>query len=469
MDPLPDDPLGSRIVPLEDVEYRKIEAIQASSISAAHVTPKLAKMLRAMWLDRANFEDHADYSSVNSPKDNPMLLLMNTHADLNRPLDRSDAEMLGLEAARTVERFLTFRPNHTPTPLRALTHLASEVGVAAIHVKDESQRLGLGSFKALGGSYAVIRLVLEQASRELGREVDVSELQTPAVRQIAERITVGCATDGNHGKSVAAGATLVGARAAIFVHSGVTDERVAAIAQFGAEMIRVSGTYDDSVAEAERVCQEHGWIVVSDTSWPGYERIPGLVMQGYTAMLQEALQELPAAPTHVFMQAGVGGLAAAVAGHFDIVYGAKRPTFIVVEPDRAACIYQSGVAGQPVKIEHGEPTIMAMLECYEPSLVAWRILSRKADAFMTVSEENAADTMRQLATPEGGDPAIVAGESGGAGLAGLLQALASNEARAKLGLDASSRVFVINTEGATDRARYEAIVGRSPAEVLGSR
>ena len=392
------------------------------------------------------------------------MLLLNAHPDHNRPLDPADADMLGLEAARNVERFLAYRPNHSPTPLLALPHLASQVGVAAIHVKDESQRLGLGSFKALGGSYAVIRLVLEEASRELGRTVDVNELQTPAVREIAERITVGCATDGNHGKSVAAGATLVGAKAAIFVHSGVTDERVAAIAQFGANMIRVEGTYDDSVAEAERICHENGWVVVSDTSWPGYERIPGLVMQGYTAMLQEALRELPAPPTHVFMQAGVGGLAAAVAGHFDIVFGTVRPKFIVVEPDRAACLYQSATAGQPVRIEPGAPTIMAMLECYEPSLVAWRILSRKADAFMTVSEENAADTMRQLANPGGGDPAIVAGESGAAGLTGLLHALSS--AWVKLGLDSSSRIFVINTEGATDQARYEAIVGRSPSDVL---
>jgi diaminopropionate ammonia-lyase len=394
------------------------------------------------------------------------MFLMNSHTDLNQPLDPADAEVLGLDAARTVERFLTYRPNHVPTPLHALRRLASEVGVASIHVKDESQRLQLGSFKALGGSYAVIRLVLEEASRKLGRPVDVSELQTPAVREVAKDITVGCATDGNHGKSVAAGATLVGARAAIFVHSGVTDERVAAIAQFGAEMIRVPGTYDDSVAEAERVCAKNGWTVVSDTSWPGYERIPGLVMQGYTAMLQEALREFPDRPTHVFMQAGVGGLAAAVAGHFDIVFGTERPKFIVVEPDRAACLYESAAAGKAVKIEHGEPTIMAMLECYEPSLVAWRILSRKADAFMTVSEDNAADTMRVLATPGKGDPAIVAGESGGAGLAGLLQALESESARQALGLDASSRIFVINTEGATDRARYEAIVGRSPAEVL---
>ncbi|WP_033048092.1 diaminopropionate ammonia-lyase [Sinorhizobium meliloti] len=393
------------------------------------------------------------------------MLVMNSHPEHNLPLEAVDAGTLSVDAAREVERFLSYRANHKPTPLQSLSGLAGQLGVASIHMKDEGFRLGLGSFKALGGSYAVIRLVLEEASRQLGKPVDIGELDTAAVRRIAEGMTVGCATDGNHGKSVAAGAQLVGAKAAIFVHSGVSDERVAAIAQYGAEMIRIEGTYDDSVAAAERICKENGWIVVSDTSWPGYERIPGLVMQGYTAMLREALAGLPQTPSHVFMQAGVGGLAAAVAGYFDIVFGNARPRFVVVEPDRAACLFASARAGRLVKVEHDEPTLMAMLECYEPSLVAWRILARKADAFMTVSEDEAAETMRSLARPVAGDPAIVAGESGGAGLAGFLNAMKDPEKRAALGLDANSRIFVINTEGATDQARYEEIVGRAPAQV----
>lgn len=394
------------------------------------------------------------------------MLIANTHPDHGLPLDQADADTLSIAEARTVSRFLTYRPNHKPTPLHSLAGLARETGVAAIHVKDESHRLGLNSFKALGGSYAVIRLVLEEAERKLGLPVDIAELQSPAVREIASRMTFGCATDGNHGKSVAAGARLVGAKAAIFVHSGVSDERVAAIAAFGADMIRVDGTYDDSVVEAERRCAEMGWIVVSDTSWPGYERIPALVMQGYTSMLSEAAAALPQTPTHVFIQAGVGGLAAAVAGHFDILYGKDRPRFIVVEPDRAACIFETAKAGHPVKVAHNEPTIMAMLECYEPSLVAWRILSRKADDFMIIGEDDAAATMRRLARPAAGDPAVVAGESGGAGLAGFLKAVEDPEMRARLGIDAQSRIFLINTEGATDKGRYEAIVGSAPEELL---
>ena len=393
------------------------------------------------------------------------MFLRNTHADYLSALDPRDAEALGQEAAAEVERHLSFRDNHAQTPLVALPGLAERLDVGAIHVKDEGHRLGLGSFKALGGAYAVIRLVLEEAGRRLGRGVDIAELSAPEVRAVAQGMTVACATDGNHGRSVAQGAQLVGARAAIFVHSGVSEERVAAIARFGADMVRVEGTYDDSVREAARVAAEKGWTIVSDTSWPGYERIPSLVMQGYTALVREALRHLPEPPTHVFVQAGVGGIAAAVAGHLALEFGPARPVFTVVDPARAACLFESARAGRPVTVAHGEPTVMAMLECYEPSLVAWRILSRVADAFMTVDEADAVAAMRQLADPLAGDPAVVAGESGGVGLAGLMRAAADPAIRAALGLDDRSRVFLINTEGATDPGKYEEIVGLPPTAV----
>jgi diaminopropionate ammonia-lyase len=414
--------------------------------------------------NRAPFSFQLQYLFAISVKGTAMLLL-NQHPDYRSPLDPVDAETLGMKAADEVERYLTYRDNHAPTPVHTLPALAAELGVGTIHVKDEGFRLGLGSFKALGGSYAVIRLVLEEASRRLGRQIDVAELNAPEVRSIAAGMTMACATDGNHGRSVAQGAQLVGAKAAIFVHSGVSDERVAAIARFGADMIRVKGTYDDSVAEAARVAAAQGWIVVSDTSWPGYERIPGLVMQGYTAMVRETLRQLREPPTHVFVQAGVGGVAAAVAGHLALALGDQQPTFVVVDPARAACLFETARAGHPVKITHGEPTVMAMLECYEPSLVAWRVLSRVADAFMIIDEEDAVAVMNRLARPAGNDPAIVAGESGGGGLAGLIRAAADPEIRATLDLNEASRVFVINTEGATDPERYAELVGMRPDAV----
>ncbi|MBW8908966.1 MAG: diaminopropionate ammonia-lyase [Mesorhizobium sp.] len=396
------------------------------------------------------------------------MILLNRRPEYRQLLAAADAAALGIAGAEEAERFLRARDSHSETPLHVLPALAAELGIAALHalhVKDEGRRLGLGSFKALGGAYAVIRLVLEEAGKQLGRKLDAGEIGDAKVRAIAARMTFCCATDGNHGRSVAQGAGLVGARSVVFVHAGVSPERVAAIARYSAEMVRVDGGYDHSVREAARIAAERGWTVVSDTSWPGYERIPGLVMQGYTVIVREALRHLPEPPTHVFLQAGVGGFAAAIAGHLAILLGERRPKIVVVEPARAACVYATAEAGRPVKIPHDQPTVMAMLECHEPSLVAWRVLSRVGDAFMTVEEDDAVAVMNRLARPKGGDPAIVAGESGGAGLAGLIRAAGDIGMRAALGLDGQSRALIINSEGATDPGRYAELVGMAPEGV----
>ena len=353
-----------------------------------------------------------------------------------------DVATLGPDGADLAMAYLAHREHNETTPLHELSGLAAELGVGAVYVKDEGYRLGLGSFKALGGSYVVVRLVLAEASRRLGRKVDVGELESEAVRAVAATMTFACATDGNHGRSVAQGAELVGAEAAIFMHTGVSDQRVAAIARFGATIIRVDGSYDDSIVEAARVADAEGWTVLSDTSWPGYEEIPAMVAQGYTVLARESLDEMAAPPTHVFVQAGVGGFAAAVAGHLAAVLGADRPHVIA------------------------EPTVMAMLECYEPSPLAWRVLDRVADGFLTLDEAESPAAMKRLARPAEGDPPIVGGESGVAGLAGLLQVADDPELRESVGIDATSRVLVINTEGATDPGLYTALVGITPEQVL---
>lgn len=184
------------------------------------------------------------------------MLLLNRHPDYRAILDVADADTLSVEAAREVERVLRYREGHKETPLLSLASLAREIGVGSIHLKDEGHRLGLGSFKALGGSYAVIRLVLAEARRRLGRDVDVAELKSSEVKAVAREMTVSCATDGNHGRSVAQGAQLVGAKCAIFVHSGVSDERIEAIARYGAQMIRVGGNYDDPSQRGVASCRE---------------------------------------------------------------------------------------------------------------------------------------------------------------------------------------------------------------------
>ncbi|WP_118134418.1 diaminopropionate ammonia-lyase [Oceanicella sp. SM1341] len=394
------------------------------------------------------------------------MYIANRSALRGAPLLPADAELFAPGGVARAAALLPLRPDHGPTPLTALPGLAARLGLGALHVKDEGARLGLGSFKALGGAYAVQVLVLEEAARRLGRPVAPQDLASAPVRAIAAGMTFACATDGNHGRSVAQGARLCGARAAIFVHSGVSEARVAAIAAFGARMIRVQGSYDASVEEAARVAEAEGWTVVSDTSWPGYERIPGLVMQGYTVLVAEALAALPAPPTHVFLQAGVGGFAAAVAGHLQALLGPRMPRVVVVEPQRAACLLASARAGAPVRVPEEAPTVMAMLECYEPSRVAWRILERLAEGFLALDEESAPAAMRRLAAPEPGDPAIVAGESGAAGLAGLLHALDDGRLGDALGLGPAARVLVINTEGATDPALYHSLTGLRPEAVL---
>lgn len=386
----------------------------------------------------------------------------NKSINRGKPLLALDQEMFGPVAAEKALAMLRLHPSYRPSPLRSLGEVAATAGVRSVHIKDESGRFGLGSFKSLGGAYAVVCLALEEASRVLGRPVLPGELLDPDVRAVVRNINVGCATDGNHGRSVAAGANLAGCQANIFVHEGVSPERIAAIARFGANVIEVDGNYDDAVAEAERVCHANNWIIVSDTSWPGYERIPRLVMQGYTAMVSEILDEMVELSTHVFLQAGVGGFAAAIAANLTLRSGASRPKFIVVEPDRAACLLASNEADAPVKIAPVEPTVMAMLECYEPSMLAWGILSRLVEAYMTVRDPDAIAAMKQLARAENGRSRVVAGESGGAGLAGLLAAASDPQGRELLGLDANSRVLLFNTEGATDPSIYKSLTGVDP-------
>ncbi|HEX6143464.1 MAG TPA: diaminopropionate ammonia-lyase [Geminicoccaceae bacterium] len=346
----------------------------------------------------------------------------------------------GFERARTV---ITGWPGYAPTPLRSLPGLASAIGIAALGYKDEGGRFGLASFKALGGAYAVAELVRERGAG----------------------LTVTCATDGNHGRSVAWGARTFGARAVIYIHATVSEGRKRAIEAYGAEVRRVPGNYDDSVRQAAEDAARHGWTVVSDTSYPGYTEIPKLVMQGYGVMAAEAIDQIAAPPSHVFVQGGVGGLAAAVAMHLWWRYGRDRPRLVVVEPETAACLLASCEAGRPAAVAGDLETVMAGLSCGEPSLLAWTVLERAAHAFMTVPDHAAEAVMRLLAEPTGDDPPVVAGESAVAGLAGAIAAVAVPEVAARLALDRSSRVLVFGTEGATDPDLYRRIVGRTPEAV----
>ena len=359
-------------------------------------------------------------------------------------------------------------PGYAPTPLVALPALARTLGLGAIHYKDERGRFGLRSFKALGGAYAVANVLRGKVAHATGRtDVGSRDLLSGDFADLVGTATVTCATDGNHGRSVAWGAQLFGCRCVIFVHEHVSQGRRDAIAHYGAEVREVRGNYDDAVRHAAATAAAHGWTVVSDTSYPGYRDIPLDVMHGYGVMaleIAEAFGEAP--PTHVFTQAGVGALAAAICASFWQRWGARRPAFVVVEPTRADCVYQSLAAGRPVVVGGALDTVMAGLACGEVSELAWDILHGGANAAVAVDDVYALEAMRTLASPGAGEPAIVAGETGGTGLAALLAARDHSGIRATLELDDRSRVLLLGSEGDTDARIYREVVGRTAEEVL---
>lgn len=359
-------------------------------------------------------------------------------------------------------------PDYAPTPLTKLPALASELGFAALYYKDERGRFGLGSFKALGGAYAVSRILRRKVARAKGLDsVASTDLLSGVHSDIVGGETVCCATDGNHGRSVAWGARLFGCRCVIFVHETVSQGRRDAIAQYGAQVVEVKGNYDDAVRHAASQAKAHGWTVVSDTSYPGYREIPTDVMHGYGVMAAEVAAQLYGEPpTHVFAQVGVGAMAAALCADFWIRWGARRPIFVVVEPLTADCVYRSIEAGTPAVVEGSLDTVMAGLACGEVSELAWEILRNGANAAIAVADRYALDGMRLLADARRGDPAVVAGETGASGLAALL-ALRDHPAIAgTLRLDSASRVLLLGSEGDTDPSIYRQVVGRDARQVL---
>jgi diaminopropionate ammonia-lyase len=373
--------------------------------------------------------------------------------------------VLNREGYRAAFQRISAWPGYRPTELVVLPGLARSCGVASVRYKDESSRFGLGSFKALGGAYAVSRVLEAEARRRSGR--DHIGLETLLAGQIAELrdLTVTCATDGNHGRSVAWAAQMFGCRCVIYVHATVSEGRKRAIEAYGATVIRSGGNYDQSVRQAQADAQQNGWLLISDASHEDYEEVPRYVMQGYAVMAQEALDAMSAPPTHLFLQAGVGGMAAAVAAHLWEKLGERRPRVVICEPDRAACLYASARAGAPVAVPGSLDTIMAGLACGEVSALAWTVLAPAAAAFMTLPDELARVSMRLLAAGIDGDPPLVAGESAVAGFAGLLAVAGRREWRAALGLEPDSRVLLFGTEGDTDPALYREIVGWSAEEV----
>ena len=361
-------------------------------------------------------------------------------------VDTSDYSFAATEPIRKLHTSLDVY-NETP-----LIELKNFKGVRSVYVKDESQRFGLKAFKGLGGVWAIYTVI----SRELG-------LNNPTLEELFQHrdelsaMTFITTTDGNHGKGVSWAAGLFGCKSYVFMPRGTVEVRAQAIRDAGSATVEITDmTYDDCVKFTARLAEEKHWHLIQDTSWAGYEDIPAQIMLGYSTLAYEALRQMNyQRPTHIFLQAGVGSMAGAIAAVFAEVFKDNPPRITIVEPTEVACFYETMRVGdgQIHSATGNGQTMMAGLNCATPCELAWKILRRYAADAATITDDVAADAMRTLA-----ENGIISGESGCAGFALANAALDSSELRRALELDADAIIFVINTEGDTDPDNYKKIL-----------
>ena len=330
-------------------------------------------------------------------------------------------------------------PAYQATSLISMTDIAAAAGVKKVYYKDESSRFGLGSFKALGGSYAIECLSQDLSGCDL---------------------VVCTATDGNHGRAVAWGAGLCGAECHVFLHANVSEARAQAIASLGAVIHRVEGNYDDSIAACNEQAALHGWQTVSDTSWEGYRDIPKMIMAGYSVMTFEMMDQLDGEiPSHVILQAGCGAMAGALIASMWHHWGAQLPTIIMVESDRSDCVYQSLKRDEIHLVNIVEETVMAGLSCGEVSLLAWPLIQKGASHALTIPDAGVGTMVRWLANPSDGErPSVIGGECSASGLIALFAIQQDPVLAHDMGIDRDARILVIGTEGNTDAELYDTII-----------
>ncbi|MEP5762124.1 MAG: diaminopropionate ammonia-lyase [Litoreibacter sp.] len=330
-------------------------------------------------------------------------------------------------------RWLAACPIHSTTTLRPLDALAASLGWSLVYAKDETDRMGLGSFKALGGAYAVLCLVRDRLREVLKQEPSINDIKAAKGGDALCDLTVCCASAGNHGLSVAAGAMVFGVPCEVFLAKSVPESFADRLRGKGATVVRVGAVYEDAMAAAVAHSHDDGVTLVSDASWEGEMHVPSLVMQGYAVIADDIYREFSHTndwPTHVALQAGVGGIAASVTAHIRR-HWPIQPKIIVVEPDRAACLKNSVAAGHSVRAD-GLVSNMGRLDCKEPSLRAFEVLREMADCFVLISDEQALTAESLLR-----DHGLLTTPSGAAGLAGMIQYMP----------DPDARVLILVTEG----------------------
>lgn len=374
-----------------------------------------------------------------------MQIVRNARADRHAAYEEDQLAIVSLEQSERAGEFMRRCPLYAPTPLHTFDQLAARLGVSRIFVKDETSRLGLSSFKALGGAHAVIR----RAAKFSGANPEAPANASP---------TFATATDGNHGISVAAGAWLTGSQAVIFVPPHVEASYAAAMRLFGARIVHVAGNYDEAVAQAAEVSQQNGWTLVSDTTDKPFDPVTRDVLSGYGVMVEECLEQLAeGALTHVFVQGGVGGLAAAFAGGFWQSLGHRCPTFVIVEPRSSDCLFQSARHGAVSDASGDLTTSMGMLSCGRPSRMAWTILQSAAEYFVAIEDASAAAGVEAFRA----EPATrgrITTPSGAAGLGGLIEVASAADARKLVGLDEHSVVLAICSEQPPDLPAFERLI-----------
>ncbi|NKC14012.1 MAG: diaminopropionate ammonia-lyase [Gammaproteobacteria bacterium] len=350
------------------------------------------------------------------------------------------AQFLSAARCAAARATITQWQGYCPTPLVTLSDVAAAAQVGRVFYKDESARFALGSFKALGGSYAVAELA--RSYKDNHGHLD--------------GFAVATATDGNHGRSVAWGAQRLGLECHIFIHAHVSQARADAMAALGAQVHRTEGNYDDSLVVCERMAAEHNWHIVSDTSWEGYESVPLQVMAGYSVMAAEIVTQLDGLiPSHFYIPAGCGGLAGAMLAYCWPVWRGRLPRIVVVESMMADCVYRSIKSQDRVGMHIVEETLMGGLSNGEVSQVVWPLLKKGVSAVITIPDEGVMPMMRWLAKPTCAErPPIEGGECSAAGLIALMASASDSALARSLGLDSTSTVLVLGTEGATDPGFY---------------
>ena len=391
-------------------------------------------------------------------------------APIVRPKEKSALmEAFSESHAQQVRAFHASFPMYSETPLQSLSGLAKKLGIRGLYVKDESYRFGLNAFKVLGGSWAAARYLAKRLGIPL-QELSFEKMTSDEIHERLGDITFITTTDGNHGRGIAWTARQLRQKAVVYMPKGTKPERLQNIRKEGADASITDMSYDDAVRFSRKQAEENGWVLMQDTTLPGYNEIPQWIMEGYGTMALEAYRQLPEPPTHIFLQAGVGSMAGAVAAFFASVYpGEKKPIITVVEPTMADCVFQTAKAadGKLHAASGNLDTMMAGLACGELCALAWELLERCADFALVCEDEASVSGMRLLAHPAEGDPCVVSGESGAA-TTGVAAALLSDpeygEIRRTLRLDEHSTVLCFSTEGATDVENYRRVTGKMPGE-----